>query len=1035
MLAADARPGGEGPEASPPPRPDPEASPPAEGAAAARKPEAAAEGKEAEEEEKEPQTADEWLASESEDSWETLSSFISLRVNAARTTVLCVLSAAEIDRPADATTPLFFVNLTLDGAEGGFRDSWNATPRPAGLYFRRAPSGGDVWLCEATHFGSPSDLTHAMRSEEAPTARLPGYTVSLPPLAEPPSGEVLVDLTPWLQSFSQYATGAFGLGRDADPTEAFSADPAEAFSADPTGALPADPAAALSAPGAGWAAMVRAADSALFAAPRAAHRCARCLPDAARRRRRRRPGGAAAPGGAGRLLSASAFPLNVVFRHCSQAPLGSALKDSASASQRTRYYSLCLARLPAVPMAARRADRRVGYFTTGVARGGPERAEGALHAIQRWNLVRRGGCVTFHIDRSVPAVFVEAVRSAVLSWNDAFLCCGWARGVRCLAHTDEDWPEDFGLGDVRFNPIVMTEAPVLGYGPSVCDFRSGEILHASVVLGLSATLDSAGGLEDALAAGGAPRAPPAASERALTNLRRTVVHEVGHCLGLRHNFLGAEDGGSSVMDYDEAWAADGTFAKHFVMRPGAYDRYAIRYGYTALSREDDALLDAMANGQRLPSAVADEDAAGPALRRAVAARAAELKAAAALSPRAELRAAAERLPLAPSVAAPAPAAPADPFLPSDLALPALRALLADLRAAAVASADRFAPPPPLSAPQNPLFATDECVGLGDPRVARWAPPGALEDLGASRVARALAVRGRLRAEAERGALSRGPPAGAGAAYGEELLRAVGDALRRVVACGEAVGGALVDRRRARAAPLGGRAALRYAGVVAEALVGRLLRLDERERELALLAGGGREHSYGLAPVSGLALHAAACRRLVHAALRVPRLSALEGAGGAVDTLRLLRALCFGAGAAGAEPLLHPFAEGGAAPSAAEVSAFGEDPLRAQARMEVAKAVNRLRALDDEHAAVAAGACAFCEVAAAALLGEEAAAAWAAEGGPVAPGHLPEALRRATPKARAAWVLFLQRLVRPKKDGGGGGMGLLAMLAGGRAGRL
>ena len=103
---------------------------------------------------------------------------------------------------------------------------------------------------------------------------------------------------------------------------------------------------------------------------------------------------------------------------------------------------------------------------------------------------------------------------------------------------------------------------------------------------------------------------PADHEWVLHKFRNTVVHEVGHTLGLRHNFIAAEDGHSSVMAYEELMdttdPANPKFGGHLRLTPGAYDRYAIKYGYTQLPNEHSVrrhpALQLLANGQSLPPA-------------------------------------------------------------------------------------------------------------------------------------------------------------------------------------------------------------------------------------------------------------------------------------------------------------------------------------------------------------------------------------------------------------------------------------------------
>ena len=58
--------------------------------------------------------------------------------------------------------------------------------------------------------------------------------------------------------------------------------------------------------------------------------------------------------------------------------------------------------------------------------------------------------------------------------------------LHCVAKGDLDWPKDYHAGDARFNSVFMGDPMfLLGFGPSLVDFRSGEILVANVLLGFS----------------------------------------------------------------------------------------------------------------------------------------------------------------------------------------------------------------------------------------------------------------------------------------------------------------------------------------------------------------------------------------------------------------------------------------------------------------------------------------------------------------------------------------------------------------------
>ena len=93
----------------------------------------------------------------------------------------------------------------------------------------------------------------------------------------------------------------------------------------------------------------------------------------------------------------------------------------------------------------------------------------------------------------------------------------------------------------------------------------------------------------------------------LLAVESVVIHEVGHTLGLRHNFLACATGNTSVMDYHDDFdiTADpegaGRFGGQYLLAPAAYDVYAIQYGYTELAGEvrgkRHPALELLANGQ------------------------------------------------------------------------------------------------------------------------------------------------------------------------------------------------------------------------------------------------------------------------------------------------------------------------------------------------------------------------------------------------------------------------------------------------------
>ena len=196
--------------------------------------------------------------------------------------------------------------------------------------------------------------------------------------------------------------------------------------------------------------------------------------------------------------------------------------------------------------------------------------------------------IVYHLDPGVP----EPVRSALLEggrwWNAAFEAAGWdgAFEVRML-------PPDADPLDVRYNVIQWVHRSTRGwsYGMSVRDPRTGEILKGHVSLGsLRVRQDLL--IARALAAADTPDALDAATlELALARLRQLSAHEIGHTLGLAHNFAASTQGRTSVMDYPHPLLAspDAPLGDDaYDVGVGAWDRHSIRYGYAHHSPEAEA---------------------------------------------------------------------------------------------------------------------------------------------------------------------------------------------------------------------------------------------------------------------------------------------------------------------------------------------------------------------------------------------------------------------------------------------------------------
>jgi hypothetical protein len=323
----------------------------------------------------------------------------------------------------------------------------------------------------------------------------------------------------------------------------------------------------------------------------------------------------------------------------------------------TIHYSL--ARLPAEPMHGRRADPRVGYFESGRFDFSNDlQRTPRQRFVNRWRLEKKDPDaalsepvkpIVYWIDRTVPYKYRASITAGVLEWNKAFETIGFKDAVRVeVQPQDADFDTlDFGRASIRW----MTNAsPTFGaIGPSHVDPRSGEILDADIGIeslssrniraARSQILSSSGvdnpfrdgdatpqerallmsgrvctygelaaeqmtyGTDVLEARGELEPGSPEAEAFVDAYLKDVTMHEVGHTLGLRHNFRASrvytqqqladsaftrEHGiTGSVMEYapinlnsaDEPRERYGT---PFNDTLGPYDYWAIEYAYKPL---------------------------------------------------------------------------------------------------------------------------------------------------------------------------------------------------------------------------------------------------------------------------------------------------------------------------------------------------------------------------------------------------------------------------------------------------------------------
>jgi Met-zincin/Domain of unknown function (DUF5117)/Domain of unknown function (DUF5118) len=354
-------------------------------------------------------------------------------------------------------------------------------------------------------------------------------------------------------------------------------------------------------------------------------------------------------------------------------------------------YVYSFTKLPDQPMPVRRADPRVGHFTDVVTDLSNDlKVNPRVHYINRWRLEKADPAaalsepkqpIVFWMDKNIPQQYRGAVEAGILEWNKAFEKIGFKNAIVARQQPDD---ADFDTLDARHASIRWFAGADVGFarGPSHSDPRTGEIIDADIAMsdfGRSArrffteNLRATGG-ESVPGPNASPFATPYslpwqgrqgvaacnyAQEKAAEMdftfdlleargeikpdspeaeafvrgvITETITHEVGHVLGLKHNFKAStvytraqlqdkdftEKNGlsASVMDYIAYnVATEGERQGSYINRGlGPYDYWAIEYAYKPITAADEsAELDRIAQRNRTDPLLAfadDADAGG-----------------------------------------------------------------------------------------------------------------------------------------------------------------------------------------------------------------------------------------------------------------------------------------------------------------------------------------------------------------------------------------------------------------------------------------
>ena len=270
--------------------------------------------------------------------------------------------------------------------------------------------------------------------------------------------------------------------------------------------------------------------------------------------------------------------------------------------------------LPKEPMAKRLFDPRVGFFASRFVKFGDDQqrteAEAYIHRFRleprkedmkkylKGQLVEPKKQIVFYIDPATPKQWQKYLILGVNDWNVAFEQAGFKNAI-----VAKPWPNDpsMSMEDARFCVIRYLPSEISNaYGPNIADPRSGEIIECHVgwyhnVMKLLQEwyMIQAGAIDKRA------RTLPLNEELMGDLIRFVSSHEIGHCLGLRHNmgasyatpveklrdkaWVEAHGHTASIMDYARfnyvAQPEDNISSKGIYPRVGDYDKWAIEWGY------------------------------------------------------------------------------------------------------------------------------------------------------------------------------------------------------------------------------------------------------------------------------------------------------------------------------------------------------------------------------------------------------------------------------------------------------------------------